>query len=64
MKHDRDEHFKDANLLNAMFALGGLFVLLLYLYPGDPLRRPRLFHHDTLGRRIVTGRRPMPGIDP
>src|SRR5258706_6908262 len=35
VKHERNKHFKDANLENALSALAGLLVLLGYLYSDD-----------------------------
>ncbi|WP_169709591.1 hypothetical protein [Deferrisoma camini] len=33
VKHQRHTHYKEANLKNVLNALGGLYVLVLYLYP-------------------------------
>jgi hypothetical protein len=32
VKHERDAHFSDANLQNALLAVAGLFCLVLYIY--------------------------------
>ncbi len=34
VKHERNTHFKEANLQHALNALGGLLILLLYFYKG------------------------------
>lgn len=46
-KHQRDMHFNDANLKNALNAVAGLYVMLLYAFPdqamhGELLPRPQL----------------------
>jgi hypothetical protein len=38
VKHERHSHYKDANLKNALNAVAGLFVILLYLYKADAER--------------------------
>jgi len=35
VKHERDNHFRDGNLKNVLFATGGLCVLVSYLYYND-----------------------------
>ena len=35
VKHDRDEHYRRASLKNALYALGGLFVLVLYVHKAE-----------------------------
>ena len=47
IKHERDSHFHLANLLNALNAVAGLFVVVLYLYRaksqrGELLPNPQL----------------------
>ena len=47
-KHQRNTHFKEANLKNALNAVAGLHVMLLYAFPdeathGALLPRPQLF---------------------
>lgn len=58
VKHHRDTHFKDASLKNALNAVAGLFVLLLFFYrneahDGQLNPDPRLFR---VGRPFVTDR--------
>jgi hypothetical protein len=47
VKHQRSSHFRDASLQNVLFAIGGLCVLVCYLYHDDLVRsgvkRPSLF---------------------
>ncbi len=35
VKHDRNTSYKDANLINTLNAVAGLFVLVAYLYEGE-----------------------------
>lgn len=47
-KHQRNTHFQDSNLKNALNAVAGLYVMLLYAFPEDAslgtlLPRPQLF---------------------
>jgi hypothetical protein len=35
VKHQRSEHFDHANLHNALNALAGLFVMLIYAFPDE-----------------------------
>ena len=37
MKHERDKNFSQANFVNALNALGGLLILVGYLYAEDLL---------------------------
>lgn len=58
VKHHRDTHFEEASLKNALNAVAGLFVLLLYFYDDEALRGqlnpdPRLFR---AGHPFVTDR--------
>jgi hypothetical protein len=51
IKHERNSHFPEANLQNALNAMGGLFILLLYLYKEDAeegllVPNPSLFKVD------------------
>ncbi len=56
VKHERNTHFKDANLQHALNAIGGLFILLLYLYKdlsrGGKLSPPSTF--ITLDKQHIT----------
>ena len=51
VKHERNNHFIDANLKNALNSMAGLFVMLLYLYKEDAeqgllIPNPSLFKVD------------------
>lgn len=51
VKHDRGKHFEEANLKNSLYALGGLFAVLLYFYQPDACRGnlypfPRLLDYE------------------
>jgi hypothetical protein len=51
VKHERNKHFEQANLKNALNAVAGLFVLLLFLYRDDAVNgtlvpSPTLFRID------------------
>ncbi len=51
VKHDRGSFFAEANLKNSLYALGGLFAVLLYLYQpeayqGDLHPFPRILDYD------------------
>lgn len=64
VKHERGKYFEKANLRNSLYALGGLFAVLLYYYQpeaykGDLYPFPRLLDYDKFpGYRIVN-----PGIE-
>ncbi len=52
IKHHRDREYSRANLKNALNAVGGLFVMVLYLYKkkavqGELAPRPNLLHVGT-----------------
>ena len=51
VKHERGKFFEEANLKNSLYALGGLFAILLYFYQpeacrGDLYPFPRLLDYD------------------
>jgi hypothetical protein len=39
VKHERDNHFKEANLRNTIYAVAGLFTLIWYLHREDNQRK-------------------------
>jgi hypothetical protein len=60
VKHERGKYFEEANLKNSLFALSGLFAVLLYYYQveaykGDLHPFPRLIDYEKFpGYLIVT----------
>ena len=61
VKHHRDSQFAAANLKNALDAVAGLFVMLLYAFPNEAEQgalhpRPQLF---TIPESHVTGYGPI-----
>jgi len=60
VKHERGKYFEEANLKNSLFALSGLFAILLYYYQveaykGDLHPFPRLIDYEKFpGYLIVT----------
>jgi len=64
IKHQRHEHYEDANLENVLGALAGLFVLLLYLYRDvRGLESPTLFDSPALGDYLKTSGTPLPDFE-
>jgi len=52
-KHERDSHYEEANLKNALNAVAGLFIVVLYLYraearQGELLPSPQMLRPDDI----------------
>jgi len=62
VKHHRDSHYEYANLKNALNAIAGLFVVVLYLYKNDA-ESGGLSPHPQLFRLGAAHTRPMDVIE-
>lgn len=59
VKHERGKYFEEANLKNSIYALGGLFALLLYFYQTDACRGdlypfPRILDYEGFPGYLIT----------
>jgi hypothetical protein len=59
VKHERGKYFEEANLRNSLYALGGLFAMLLYFYQpeaskGDLYPFPQLLDYDRFPGYLIT----------
>jgi len=67
VKHERNKHYNQANLENALLATAGLCILVSYLYhnyfESKVIRRPLLFldnKHEANGAPLCAGRYSLP----
>jgi hypothetical protein len=68
VKHQRHQHFSQANLENCLGALAGLYVLVLYLYHHQlfdhELNDTRLFALPSMPSNLVVGNYVLPDLTP